>query len=92
MDRYPQLRDETEHVLTGFLRNQEQVAKDHIKLMIDIELAYMNTNHPDFIGFQKYNIVYSTEFWWGKSLANCKTNVIKCYQYFLPSQIPDSLK
>ena len=54
MDRYPQLRDETEHVLTGFLRNQEQVAKDHIKLMIDIELAYMNTNHPDFIGFQKY--------------------------------------
>ena len=59
MDRYPQLRDETEHVLTGLLRNQEQIAKDHIKLMIDIELAYMNTNHPDFIGFQKsvnYNI------------------------------------
>lgn len=53
MDRYPQLRDETEHVLTGFLRNQEQATKDHIKLMIDIELAYMNTNHPDFIGFQK---------------------------------------
>ena len=58
MDRYPQLRDETEHVLTGYLRNQEQVAKDHIKLMIDIELAYMNTNHPDFIGFQKYVTKY----------------------------------
>ena len=22
--------------------------------MIDIELAYMNTNHPDFIGFDRY--------------------------------------
>lgn len=61
MDRYPQLRDETEHVLTGFLRNQEQVAKDHIKLMIDIELAYMNTNHPDFIGFQKYVRQYTKQ-------------------------------
>lgn len=24
-----------------------------LKLMIEIELAYMNTNHPDFIGFDK---------------------------------------
>jgi len=53
MERYPQLRDETEHILTGFLRDQEQVTKNQVKLMIDIELSYMNTNHPDFIGFQK---------------------------------------
>jgi hypothetical protein len=25
-----------------------------VKLMIEIELSYMNTNHPDFIGFDRY--------------------------------------
>ncbi len=24
-----------------------------LKLMIEVELAYMNTNHPDFIGFDR---------------------------------------
>ena len=24
-----------------------------VKLMIEIELSYMNTNHPDFIGFDR---------------------------------------
>lgn len=51
MSRYPRLRDETERILTTFLREQEQKCKDHIRLVIEIELAYMNTNHPDFVGF-----------------------------------------
>ena len=29
-----------------------------VKLMIEIELAYMNTNHPDFIGFDRYSETY----------------------------------
>lgn len=51
MERYPLLRDETERILTTFLREQEEKTKDHIRLMIAIELSYMNTNHPDFVGF-----------------------------------------
>ena len=34
-----------------FFREKEQKCKDQIMMMIDYELAYMNTNHEDFIGF-----------------------------------------
>ena len=34
-----------------FSREKEQKCKDQIMMMIDYELAYMNTNHEDFIGF-----------------------------------------
>lgn len=30
MSRYPRLRDETERILTTFLREQEQKCKDHV--------------------------------------------------------------
>lgn len=53
MAKYPRLRDETERILSTYLREQEQKCKEHLKLVIDIELAYMNTNHPDFIGFDR---------------------------------------
>lgn len=53
MAKYPRLRDETERILSTQLREQEQACKEHLKLMIEIELSYMNTNHPDFIGFDK---------------------------------------
>ena len=51
--RYPRLRDEIERVVTTHIREKEQRTKDQIQQMIDIELAYMNTNHEDFIGFTK---------------------------------------
>lgn len=51
MDRYPRLRDEVESLLMSFLREQEQKCKEHVQLMIEVELSYMNTNHPDFIGY-----------------------------------------
>ncbi|CAI8032483.1 Dynamin-1 [Geodia barretti] len=53
MAKYPRLRDETERVLSTQLREQEQACKQHLKLMVEIELSYMNTNHPDFIGFDR---------------------------------------
>lgn len=53
MARYPRLRDETERIITTHIRNCEQRAKEQLLLMIDYELAYMNTNHEDFIGFAK---------------------------------------
>ena len=53
MSRYPQLREETERIVNSRIREQEQKAKDQIMLLIDFQLAYMNTNHEDFIGFSK---------------------------------------
>lgn len=54
MSRYPRLRDETERIITTHIRQREQLSKEQILLLIDFELAYMNTNHEDFIGFAKY--------------------------------------
>ncbi|XP_059608848.1 dynamin isoform X2 [Phlebotomus argentipes] len=51
MARYPRLRDETERIITTHIRQREQYCKEQLLLLIDFELAYMNTNHEDFIGF-----------------------------------------
>ncbi|BFZ20784.1 hypothetical protein BsWGS_23822 [Bradybaena similaris] len=51
MNRYPRLREETERIVSTRVREQEQVTKDQIMQFIEIQLAYMNTNHEDFIGF-----------------------------------------
>ena len=51
MSRFPKLREETERLVHAYVREVEMRAKEHVKLVIDIELSYMNTNHPDFIGF-----------------------------------------
>lgn len=51
MARYPQLREETERIVNSRIREREQVAKTQLILFVDIQLAYMNTNHEDFIGF-----------------------------------------
>lgn len=58
MSRYPRLREETERIITTHIREREQRCKEQILLLIDFELAYMNTNHEDFIGFAKF--VYLT--------------------------------
>lgn len=51
MNRYPRLREETERIITTHIRQCEQKCKEQLVLMCDYELAYMNTNHEDFIGF-----------------------------------------
>lgn len=51
MSRYPRLREETERIITTYIREKEQACRDQIVMLIDCELAYMNTNHEDFIGF-----------------------------------------
>jgi len=57
MSRFPNLRDETERIVSTRVRENEQKTKQQLLLMIDIQLAYMNTNHEDFIGFAKYVFV-----------------------------------
>uniref|UniRef100_UPI00358EF57D dynamin-1-like isoform X3 n=1 Tax=Myxine glutinosa TaxID=7769 RepID=UPI00358EF57D len=51
LSRYPQLREETERIVTSQVRERESRTKEQVLLLIDIQLAYMNTNHEDFIGF-----------------------------------------
>uniref|UniRef100_A0A8B9H448 Dynamin-2 n=1 Tax=Astyanax mexicanus TaxID=7994 RepID=A0A8B9H448_ASTMX len=49
--QYPMLREEMERIVTQHIRDRESRTKGQVMLLIDIELAYMNTNHEDFIGF-----------------------------------------
>ncbi|XP_062871904.1 dynamin-3 isoform X2 [Trichomycterus rosablanca] len=51
LNSYPRLREETERIVTTYVREREGRTKDQVLLLIDIELSYVNTNHEDFIGF-----------------------------------------
>uniref|UniRef100_A0A8C0YUE8 dynamin GTPase n=1 Tax=Cyprinus carpio carpio TaxID=630221 RepID=A0A8C0YUE8_CYPCA len=51
LNSYPLLREETEKIVTTYIRERESKTKDQVMLLIDIELSYINTNHEDFIGF-----------------------------------------
>eukprot|EP00049_Salpingoeca_infusionum_P025257 m.18397 g.18397 ORF g.18397 m.18397 type:complete len:829 (-) comp7819_c0_seq1:334-2820(-) len=51
MNRFPRLKEECETLVLSEIATFEQAAQDYVTRMIDIELSYMNTNHPDFIGF-----------------------------------------
>ncbi|XP_061750168.1 dynamin-1-like isoform X1 [Nerophis ophidion] len=49
--QYPMLREEMERIVTQHIRDRESRTKGQVMLLVDIELAYINTNHEDFIGF-----------------------------------------
>ncbi|XP_076873359.1 dynamin 3a isoform X3 [Brachyhypopomus gauderio] len=48
---FPTLREETERIVSTYIRERESQAKDQVLLSIEIQLSYINTNHEDFIGF-----------------------------------------
>lgn len=58
MNRYPRLREEIERIVNNYIREREQMTKNQLILLVDYELAYMNTNHEDFIGFSKCAVFY----------------------------------
>merc|ERR1719429_1550 len=70
MNRYPRLREETERIVTTYIREKEQKCKDQICLLIDSELAYMNTNHEDFIGFANATQATQSAEKTGRKLGN----------------------
>ncbi len=53
ISRYPRLKEETERIINTQLKANEGICKDELSLYIRIQLAYINTNHEDFIGFAK---------------------------------------
>uniref|UniRef100_A0A8C8EUG1 dynamin GTPase n=1 Tax=Oncorhynchus tshawytscha TaxID=74940 RepID=A0A8C8EUG1_ONCTS len=60
--QYPMLREEMEKIVTQHIRDRESRTKDQVMLLIDIELAYMNTNHEDFIGFANCEGIQKASF------------------------------
>jgi len=66
--RYPRLRDCVEQIVTTHMRRQEASAKTQLTMIVDYELAYMNTNHEDFIGFSK--LVINTKHSIGLMMSN----------------------
>jgi len=54
MVRYPNLRDESERIVNFRVRENELKTKAELVQLVEIQLAYMNTNHEDFIGFAEY--------------------------------------
>ncbi|XP_069555243.1 dynamin 3a isoform X1 [Brachyistius frenatus] len=59
LSSFPQLRDETERIVTNEIREQETKCREQVLLLIDIQLSYINTNHEDFIGFNNSQQVHS---------------------------------
>merc|ERR1719373_1557974 len=70
MNRYPRLREETERIITTYIREKEAKCKDQIMMLIDYELAYMNTNHEDFIGFANAQSATQNAEKTGRKLGN----------------------
>ncbi|KAJ0398185.1 hypothetical protein P43SY_000554 [Pythium insidiosum] len=50
LSRFPELRDRVIEVVNAMLRASLSPTQTMIQNLIQIELAYVNTNHPDFIG------------------------------------------
>ncbi|XP_068448936.1 dynamin 3a isoform X1 [Clinocottus analis] len=51
LSSFPKLRDETERIVSTEIREQESRCREQVMLLIDVQLAYVNTKHEDFIGF-----------------------------------------
>ena len=45
MEAFPLLREEVDRIVSEHIRNNENRCKDHVRFLLDFELAYINTNH-----------------------------------------------
>ncbi|XP_071801870.1 dynamin-1-like isoform X4 [Asterias amurensis] len=77
MTRYPRLREETEGIVTRHIASKEQKTKEQVLLLIDIQLAYMNTNHEDFIGFANAQNKSEKQFSVNREKKNLGNQVIR---------------
>merc|ERR1712013_597882 len=77
MNRYPRLREETERIITTYIREKEQACKEQVMLLVEIQLAYMNTNHEDFIGFANASNASQNADKTGQKLGKVTNQVIR---------------
>ena len=45
MEPYPLLREEVDRIVSEYVRSNENRCKEHVRHLLDFELAYINTNH-----------------------------------------------
>ena len=50
INRFPELRDRLFEIVSQLLKNCVAPTQKMISNLIQVELAYINTSHPDFIG------------------------------------------
>ena len=48
--RFPTLREQMNGVVMGLIRKRLPITNQMVEQLIAIEVAYINTNHPDFVG------------------------------------------
>ena len=48
--RYPRLHTKLVEVISELLRERLSPTSNYVQSLISIETAYINTNHPDFLG------------------------------------------
>merc|ERR1712128_226008 len=77
MNRYPRLREEAERIITNHIREKEQACKDQVMMLVDFQLAFMNTNHEDFIGFANASSASQNDETSGKKLGKVTNQVIR---------------
>lgn len=65
MQRFPKLHERIVDVVTALLRQRLPITNTMVQNLVDIELAYINTKHPDFREFQ-----LSKEFGGSLNLTN----------------------
>uniref|UniRef100_A0A8C6LWN5 Interferon-induced GTP-binding protein Mx n=1 Tax=Nothobranchius furzeri TaxID=105023 RepID=A0A8C6LWN5_NOTFU len=90
LSSFPGLRDETERIVVTEIREQESKCRDQVLMLIDIQLAYINTKHEDFIGFTNNIGIMkggAKEFWFilsTESLSWFRDEEEKEKKYMLP--------
>eukprot|EP00051_Salpingoeca_urceolata_P001466 m.41213 g.41213 ORF g.41213 m.41213 type:complete len:829 (+) comp11438_c1_seq2:158-2644(+) len=50
MGKFPKLREETERAVNNHIKQCETATKQWVKDHIGMQMCYMNTSHPDFLG------------------------------------------
>ncbi|XP_037530780.1 dynamin 3a isoform X1 [Nematolebias whitei] len=55
LSSFPKLQNETERIVINEIQEQKSKCREQVLLLIDIQLAYINTKHEDFIGFTNYH-------------------------------------
>ncbi|KAK3733066.1 hypothetical protein QZH41_008407 [Actinostola sp. cb2023] len=60
MAKYPLLRDQVERIVIDHIREGEVKSKSQIDTFVELELAYINTNHSDFIGYAEAQVTTSS--------------------------------
>ena len=76
--RFPTLREQMNTVVMGLLRERLPLTNQMVDNLIRIELAYINTNHPDFVGgtraaYESYMVAQTRHKVGGASGSNSHT-------------------